>query len=94
MPLPISAGSPALLLRKAAFERTGLTRTAFDEALGLTPDEFRVEGQLVVIGPILEEASFNSLLDQLESAGLVYFEDYFDLGGNWPEWLSLWASAE
>ncbi|HLV25255.1 MAG TPA: hypothetical protein VKZ41_03000 [Gemmatimonadales bacterium] len=94
MPLPIPAGNPALLIRKSAFERTGLTRAAFDEALGLTPDEFRVERDLVLIGPIHEESSFQSLLDQLEAAGLVYFQDYFDLGGNWPDWLSLWASTD
>ena len=94
MPLQIASGRPALLIRKAAFERAGLTRTAFDEALGLTDDEFRVEGGLVVIGPIHEEALFQVLLDELDTAGLAYSDDYFDLGGNWPEWLSLWAAAE
>ncbi len=94
MPLLIASGRPALLIRKSAFERVGLTRTAFDDALGLTPDEFRVERELVVIGPIHEEDAFQALLDQIEAAGLTYFEDYFDLGGNWPEWLSLWAGAE
>lgn len=92
MPIPLKTGHPSLLIRKAAFERAGLTRVAFDERLGLTPDEFLVEAELIVIGPIHEEDAFQSLLDELEAAGLVHFEDFFDLGGNWPEWLALWAS--
>lgn len=93
MPIPIPTGRPTLLIRKEAFERANLTRAAFDERLGLTPDEFRVERELIVIGPIHEEDAFQSLLEELEAAGLVYFDDFFDLGGNWPEWLGLWAMA-
>lgn len=51
MPLSISEGAPTLLIRRAAYERSGLDRSTLDERLGLTPDEFRVEGSLVAIGP-------------------------------------------
>jgi hypothetical protein len=44
MPLPIPVGYPSLLITRAAFERANLARAGFDERLGLTPDEFRVEG--------------------------------------------------
>jgi hypothetical protein len=30
----------------------------------------------------------------LEERGLVYFDDFFELSGNWPEWLAVWATAE
>lgn len=93
MPLSVPAGYPSLLIRKEAFERAGLTRAAFDERLGLTDEEFRVERGLVVVGPIFEEASFQSVIEELEGLGLVYFEDFFDLGGNWPEWLRVWVDA-
>ena len=91
MPLPISEAAPTLLIRKAAFERTGLTRGAFDERLNLTPDEFRVEGDLIAIGPLVGETALAHLVDELESVGLVYFDDFFELSGNWPAWLKLFA---
>ena len=34
-----------------------------------------------------------ALLDQLEESGLVYFDDYFELSGNWPTWLRLYVAA-
>jgi hypothetical protein len=93
MPLSIPAGAPTLLMRREAYERSGLTRAQLDERLGLTPDEFRVEGALVAIGPVVGEESLADLLEELEQLGLVYFEDFFELSGNWPDWLRLVAVA-
>jgi hypothetical protein len=91
MPLPLSAGAPTLLVKKAAFERAGITRVQIDQALTLTDEEFRVELGLVAIGPIYDEAGFAALVDAFEQAGLVYFEDFFEMSGNWPEWLSVFT---
>lgn len=91
MPLELPTGTPSLLIRREAFERAGITRAAIDERLGLTDQEFRVEGELILIGPILEEDALQGLFDDLEQAGLVYFDDFFELSGNWPEWLVLFA---
>jgi hypothetical protein len=91
MPLELPTSKPSLLLRRGAFERSGITRAAIDEHLGLTDQEFRVEGDLIVIGPILDEDALQSLLVDLEQAGLAYFDDFFDLSGNWPDWLVLFA---
>jgi hypothetical protein len=91
MPLPISSAAPSLIIRKSAFERAELSRQAFDEALNLTDDEFRVEGGLVVVGPLVGEGALTDLIDTLEDRGLVYFDDFFELSGNWPEWLTLFA---
>ena len=44
-------------------------------------------GLLVVVGPLVGEDAFADLIGELESTGLVYFEDFFELSGNWPEWL-------
>jgi hypothetical protein len=93
MPLPIHAGAPTLLLRREAYERAGLVRAAIDELLGATSDEFRVEGELVAIGPIYDEAAFARLVSQCEQQGLEFYDDFFELTGNWPEWLSVLASA-
>ena len=93
MPLSIPYGSPTLFIRRAAYERSGLRRVDLDERLGLTADEFRVEGDLVAIGPLSAGDSLSELLEEMESLGFEYFEDYFELSGNWPEWLKLFAGA-
>jgi hypothetical protein len=89
MPLDVPASHPTLVFRRAAYERADLVRAALDERLGLTPDEFRVEGDLVAIGPIHDEDALGALVADLEQLGLVYFDDFFELSGNWPEWLHL-----
>jgi hypothetical protein len=92
MPLSISGTAPSLVIRRAAFERVNLTRQAFDDALNLTDEEFRVEGNLIVIGPLVGESTITDLIDTLEERGLTYFDDFFELSGNWPEWLGLFAT--
>ena len=91
MPLEVSTGSPTLFIRRDAFERAGLTRAQLDDRLNLTADEFRVEGQLVAVGPLVGETSVEELVGELEALGLVYYDDFFELSGNWPEWLRLLA---
>jgi len=71
MPLPVSNTAPSLAIRRSAFERADLTRQEFDEALGLTADEFRVEADLIVIGPLVGESSLTDLIDQLEERGIT-----------------------
>ncbi|HEY2850692.1 MAG TPA: hypothetical protein VGI97_12495 [Gemmatimonadaceae bacterium] len=93
MPLPLSSGAPTLLVKKAAYERSGLTRAQIDAALTLTDDEFRVEQGLVAIGPIFDDDGFAALVEALERAGLIYFEDFFEMSGNWPEWISVFTLA-
>lgn len=93
MPLPVAHGVPTLLLRREAYERAGLTRAAIDARLGLTDNEFRVEGDLVALGPIYDVDALGALVDELESLGLTYFDDFFELSGSWPEWLIVLARA-
>jgi hypothetical protein len=89
MPLSIPAGAPTLFLRREAFERAGLTRASLDERLTLTDEEFRVEGELIAVGPIYNEDALTGVIEELEQLGLTYFDDFFELSGNWPEWLKL-----
>ena len=91
MPLDLPANHPSLVIRRRSFERAGITRSAIDERLGLTDQEFRVEGDLIVIGPILDDNALQDLMNDFEAVGLVHFDDYFDFSGNWPEWLQLYA---
>jgi hypothetical protein len=53
--------------------------------------EFRVESHLVVIGPLPSDDLIGPITDYLEEAGLTYFEDFFELTGNWPKWLQIYA---
>ena len=91
MPLPLTHGVPTLLFRREAYERSGVTRASLDTRLGLTDAEFRVEGDLVAVGPIYDVDALGSLVDELETLGLVYYEDFFEMSGGWPEWLLLTA---
>ena len=64
---------------------------SIDARLGLTADEFRVEGDLVMIGPIMEQDALKDVIAEMEELGLEYFDDFFELSGNWPDWLQLFA---
>lgn len=89
----IPAGQSMLLLKRDAYERAGITREAIDRRLNLTADEFIVDGQLIAIGPIPHDAELRDIIDDLEEAGLVYFDEYFELSGNWPAWIRLFVSG-
>ena len=79
--LDVTQGVPTLFFRRQSYERAGLARAELDARLGLTDAEFRVEGELVALGPIYDAEALGVLLDGLEAAGLTYFEDYFELSG-------------
>ena len=70
-----------------------MTRGAIDAALTLTADEFRVEGDLIAIGPVYDGEALTKLVAELERLGLEDFDDFFELSGNWPEWLQLFVMA-
>ncbi len=91
MPLSVAQGVPTLFFRREAYERASLTRASLDARLGLTDAEFRVEGDIIALGPIYDVDALGTLVDELESSGLTYYEDFFELSGSWPEWLAILA---
>ena len=91
MPLELSHGKAVVLIRQSAFEHAALTRQVIDERYNLTDEEFRVEDGLIALGPLPSEDMLPGLVEDLENSGLVYFDDFFELSGNWPDWLSLYA---
>lgn len=91
MPLQLLHDRAVVLIRQSAFERAGLARNTVDERYNLTDEEFRVEDGLIALGPLPSEDMLPGLIDDLEKSGLVYFDDFFELSGNWPEWLVLYA---
>jgi len=93
MPLPVPAGFPTLFVRREAFEKNALTRVEIDARFNLTDAEFRVEAGLIAIGPLPSDDMIIPLIEYLENKGLTYFDDFFELSGNWPEWLRVVAVA-
>ena len=91
MPLELSHGHVVVLIRQSAFERSGLARNVIDARYNLTDEEFRVEDGLVALGPLPSDDMLAGLIEDLENSGLVYFDDFFELSGNWPDWLSLYV---
>ena len=91
MPLELLHDRAVVLIRQSAFERASLARTVLDERYNLTDEEFRVEDGLIALGPLPSEDMLPGLIDDLEGSGLTYFDDFFELSGNWPEWLALYA---
>lgn len=91
MPLQVTSGLPTILIRKEAFERAGIVRSDLDTQFNLTDAEFKVEGELILIGPIPSDDMLGPMLEYFEAQGLVYYDDVFEMSGNWPEWLRLFA---
>jgi hypothetical protein len=91
MPLELSHDRAVVMIRRVAFEQAGLSRQTIDVRYNLTDEEFRVEGELIVVGPLPSSDMLPELIEDFEASGLTYFEDFFDLSGNWPEWLSLYV---
>ncbi len=93
MPLTISANLPTVLVRKSSFESNALTRVEIDSTFNLTDAEFRIEDDLIAIGPLANDDMLPDLIAYLEEKGLAYYDDFFELSGNWPEWLALYARS-
>jgi hypothetical protein len=93
MPLELPRDNAVILIRQTAFEASGISRAAIDERYTLTAEEFRVEDGLVVVGPLPSDDALPQLINDLEQSGLAYFDDFFELSGNWPEWLTLYARS-
>ena len=93
MPISVGHDRPTVFIRREAFERVGLQRQAIDERFNLTDLEFVVEGGLIAIGPLPSDEMLGDLVVELETVGLIYFEDFFELSGNWPEWLGMFVTS-
>jgi hypothetical protein len=91
MPLELAHGRSVILIRQQAYENAGLIRYAVDERYNLAPNEFAVQEGLVILGPLPSDELLPSVIDDLEQSGLVYFDDFFEMSGNWPDWLALYA---
>ena len=94
MPLELPRDRIIVLIRQSAFERSGMARKAIDDRYNLTDEEFRVEDGLIALGPLPSDDMLPELVEDLEASGLVYFDEFFELSGNWPDWLSLYARGQ
>ena len=93
MPLKVQASRSTEFIRRTAFETAGMQRVDIDTRFNLTDAEFQVEGDLIAIGPLPSDDDLSTMMASLESRGLIYFDDFFELSGNWPEWLAVFVQA-
>ncbi len=91
MPLSLPSAGPTLAIRRDAFERAGFTRESIDRILNLTDEEFRVEGALIAIGPLPSPDDVPNLIEVFEEAGLVYFDDFMEIPGGFPDWIEVFV---
>jgi len=89
--ITIDAGRPSVLIRKDSYEKADLLRANIDMRFNLTDQEFRVEGNLVILGPLPSDDLVGPIVDYLEGVGLAYFDDFCELSGNWPQWLHVYV---
>src|SRR5207253_10281966 len=94
MPLELPRDRIIVLICQSAFVRSGMARKAIDDRYNLTDEEFRVEDGLIALGPLPSDDMLPELVEDLEASGLVYFDEFFELSGNWPDWLSLSARGQ
>jgi hypothetical protein len=93
MPISVARDRPTVFVRREAFERAGLERHSIDSRFNLTDEEFVVEARLIAIGPLPSDEMLSDLVIELETIGLRYFDDFFELSGNWPEWLGMFVTS-
>lgn len=93
MPLSVSSSLPTVFVRKEAYERGAFVRADIDSVFNLTDAEFRVEGNLIALGPLPSDDLVGPMIEYFEERGLVYYDDVFELSGNWPVWLKLFAMS-
>ena len=93
MPIPVAHDRPTVFIRREAFERAGLARQDLDARYNLTDQEFAVEVGLIAVGPLPSDDMLGELVAELETVGLTYFEDFFELSGNWPAWLGVFVTS-
>jgi hypothetical protein len=83
-----------IVVRQAALATRGITKARVLEGSvrGRPPDG---RGRrVVVVGPSFGGEACKEFIQRLESLGLVYFDDFFDLMLSHPNWLIFSASGD
>jgi hypothetical protein len=91
MPIQLDHGRPTILINQRAFEAAGIARVELDSKYNLTDQEFQVESGIICVGPLPSEDLLPEMVEDLEARGLVYFDDFFEMSGNWPEWITIYV---
>ncbi|HXG72716.1 MAG TPA: hypothetical protein VNJ04_19095 [Gemmatimonadaceae bacterium] len=89
MPFKLTQGRATVLIRREPFEKSGIVRSAIDQRYNLTDQEFQAAEGLIAIGPLPSDDLLPDLIADLEGSGLAYYDDFFEMSGNWPEWLGI-----
>jgi hypothetical protein len=92
MPIQLAHNRPSILIRQASFEKAAIIRSEIDSKYNLTDQEFQVEGGIVAV-MLPSDDLLPELVDDLEVQGLIYYDDFFEMSGNWPEWIAVYVTG-
>ena len=82
--------SHGLVIQRSALDAHGITRAQVLEALEAGCPLAENE-DLMSFGPSFGQEACDEFVRRLESLGLVYFDDFFDLPLSHPDWLKFSA---
>jgi hypothetical protein len=82
-----------IILRKTSLKIRQVSRTKVFEIMEVDKPHDE-DDKLLSFGPHFGEEAARELINRLQKAGLVYFEDFFDFTEAAPQWCKLTASAE
>jgi hypothetical protein len=92
MPIQLDHNRPTILIKQPSFEAAGIARVEIDSKYNLTDQEFQVEAGIVAV-MLPSDDLLPALIDDLEGRGLVYYDDFFEMSGNWPEWIAVYVRS-
>lgn len=85
--------SYGLVIRQRALVARGVSRSQLLEALE-TDSPSAEDSELLSFGPSFGPEACDEFVRRLESIGLAYLDDFFDLALNHPSWLKFSAHYE
>lgn len=85
--------SYGIVIRQSALTALGITRARVLEVFE-TDRPIAEDSELLSFGPSFGGEACNEFVRRLESLGLVYVDDFFDLTLSHPDWLSFSASFD
>ncbi len=74
-----------IVIRRRALIARDVSYPALLAALGAN-EAFDADGELLTFGPSFGQEGLEALTQRLVALGLVYFDDFFEFAGSFPEW--------
>ena len=76
-----------IVVRRRALSERDISYCAVLTAVG-GDKPFDADGELLTFGPSFGQEALEALSQRLIALGLVYFDDFFEFVGSFPQWCS------